>query len=245
VDQVTKPIEADLLYPLLRAKDVLKWSARYSAHILVPHTAQTGWRSIEEEALQKKYPKAYAYLGYFRKLLLARVAYNLLRKGHPFYTVMDISADTFAPWKVVWPNIASDLQAAVVGPVGLERKPAVPQHIVTMVPFDNETEANYLCSLINTSSANFAARTYSQEGGKSFGDPHVLDHIRIPKFDPKDKVHKRLAELSMQAHEAAKKCDEKAVAEIEAQVDLESAKLWNLSASDLAQIQRSLKELTE
>jgi hypothetical protein len=29
------------------------------------------------------------------------------------------------------------------------------------------------------------------------------------------------------------------------EVDLESAKLWNLSASDLAEIQRSLKELTE
>jgi hypothetical protein len=32
---------------------------------------------------------------------------------------------------------------------------------------------------------------------------------------------------------------------VEAQVDLESAKLWDLSASDLAEIQRSLKELTE
>jgi len=27
--------------------------------------------------------------------------------------------------------------------------------------------------------------------------------------------------------------------------DLESGKLWNVSASDLAEIQRSLKELTE
>jgi hypothetical protein len=33
-----------------------------------------------------------------------------------------------------------------------------------------------------------------------------------------------------------------ACAGIEAQVDLESAKLWNLSASDLAEIQRSLAE---
>jgi len=32
---------------------------------------------------------------------------------------------------------------------------------------------------------------------------------------------------------------------IESRVDLESAKLWNLSPSDLAEIQRSLKELTE
>jgi hypothetical protein len=32
---------------------------------------------------------------------------------------------------------------------------------------------------------------------------------------------------------------------VEAEVDCESPKLWNLSASDLAEIQRSLKELTE
>ena len=113
-------------------------------------------------------------------------------------------------------------------------------------------EANYLCLLINTSSASFAARTYSQEGGKSFGDPHVLDHIRIPKYDPKDKVHKRLAELSMQAHELAKtpasdkpQAASRKLEEVEAEVDLESAKLWNLTPSDLAEIQRSLKELTE
>jgi hypothetical protein len=31
---------------------------------------------------------------------------------------------------------------------------------------------------------------------------------------------------------------------VEAEVDVESAKLWNLSASDLAEIQRSLKELS-
>ncbi len=63
---------------------------------------------------------------------------------------------------------------------------------------------------------------------------------------------KRLAELSMQAHELARTpagSEPSAVSRelqaVEAQVDLESAKLWNLSASDLAEIQRSLKELTE
>ena len=44
---------------------------------------------------------------------------------------------------------------------------------------------------------------------------------------------------------ARKLVQKKTVAEIEAQVDLESAKLWNLPASDLADMQRSLNELTE
>ena len=37
---------------------------------------------------------------------------------------------------------------------------------------------------------------------------------------------------------------EKAIRTIAAQVDRESAKLWNISASDLIEIQRSLAELT-
>jgi len=83
-------------------------------------------------------------------------------------------------------------------------------------------------------------------------DPHILERLRIPKFDPKDGVHKRLAELSMQAHELVRnsagtetEAVSRKLSAVEEQVDLESAKLWNLSASDLAEIQRSLKELTE
>ena len=63
---------------------------------------------------------------------------------------------------------------------------------------------------------------------------------------------KRFAELSMQAYELAKApagseplAVSRKLEAVEAQVDLESAKLWNLSAADLAEIQRSLKELTE
>jgi len=36
-----------------------------------------------------------------------------------------------------------------------------------------------------------------------------------------------------------------ASAGVKVQVDLESAKLWNLSVSDLAEIERSLRELSE
>jgi hypothetical protein len=33
------------------------------------------------------------------------------------------------------------------------------------------------------------------------GTMHLLDHIRIPCYDPNNPVHRRLAELSMQAHQ--------------------------------------------
>ncbi|WP_456339172.1 hypothetical protein, partial [Fervidibacter sacchari] len=51
-------------------------------------------------------------------------------------------------------------------------------------------------------------------------------------------------ELSMQAHEAAKVGDELRLREIEAEIDLLAAKLWNLSDEELREIQESLAELS-
>jgi SAM-dependent methyltransferase len=245
VQEVTEPIEPDLLYPLLRGRDVQRWRAEPSAWMIVPQDPGDPTRAYPEQQLQKDYPKTYGYLKRFERELRNRSGYQqiLSRREREFYGVMDIGTYTFAPWKVVWPNIASALNAAVVG--SAEGKIIVPQHIVTLVACESEEEAHYICALLNSSSANFAARAYSQEGGKSFGDPHILEHIRIPRFDRKNPVHLRLAELSKQAHEAAKVGDETRLREIEAEIDRQAAKLWGLNDDELRDIQQSLAELSE
>jgi hypothetical protein len=131
----------------------------------------------------------------------------------------------------------------------LTRKPVVPDHKLMLVECLTETEAHYLCAALNCSPSRMVVAGYTIAVSM---DPHIMEHVRIPKYNPKDKVHKRLAELSMQAHELARTpagSEPSAVSgkleAVEAQVDLESAKLWNLTAADLAEIQRSLKELTE
>ncbi|MFA0748060.1 Eco57I restriction-modification methylase domain-containing protein, partial [Fervidibacter sp.] len=252
VDEVTEPIEPDLLYPLLRGRDVQRWKAQPSAWILMVQDPEER-QGYDEEWLQENCPRTYGYLKRFEEVLRERAAFKryFTRKDKngrivetgPFYSMFDVGTYTFAPWKVVWPNIASALNAAVVGLA--EGKVVVPQHIVTLVACETEDEAHYICALINSSSANFTARAYSQEGGKSFGDPHILEHIRIPRFDPKNPVHCRLAELSMQAHEAAKIGDEMRLREIEAEIDRWAAKLWNLTDDELRDIQQSLAELSE
>jgi len=119
----------------------------------------------------------------------------------PFYSMFDVGTYTFAPWKVVWTRLAR-IEAAVVSLH--EGKPIVPQETVTLVECPSANEAHYICALVNSSPFQFAAISYSQEGGKSMGSMHILEHIRIPRFDPNDPVHLRLAELSEQAHEADK-----------------------------------------
>jgi hypothetical protein len=143
---------------------------------------------------------------------------------------------------VVWTRLAR-IEAAVVGLH--EGKPIVPQETVTLVECSSANEAHYICALVNSSPFQFAAISYSQEGGKSMGSMHILEHIRIPRFDRKNPVHLRLAELSKQAHEAAKVGDEMRLREIEAEIDRQAAKLWGLSDDELRDIQQSLAELSE
>jgi hypothetical protein len=251
VDEVTEPLEPDLLYPLLRGRDVQRWRAEPSALILMVQDPVKR-RGIDEKELQTRYPRTYGYLKRFEPVLRQRAAFKRyftrperggkVKETGPFYSMFDVGDYTFAPWKVVWPNIASMLNAAVVG--SSEGKVVVPQHIVTLVACETEEEAHYICALINSSSANFAARTYSQEGGKSFGDPHILGHIRIPRYNPQDAVHRRLAELSQAAHQAARREDAAELARIEAEIDRQAAQLWDLSEAELREIQQSLAEVS-
>jgi len=127
-----------------------------------------------------------------------------------------------------------DLRPAVVGPC--EGKAVVPQHVVTLVALAGAAEAHYLGAAVGSSPARFIAANYST--GKSFGAPHILHHVRIPRLEPKSTLHGRLAELS----EAAARDDHKRVAEIEAKVDEAAAELWGLMPRELEVIQKALRD---
>jgi len=244
VYEVTETIEPDLLYPLLRGRDVQRWKAEPSAYIIVPHTIETRMRPIPMSTMQTHLPRTYGYLKQFETVLNQRRGFTGWERQfqqQAFYAIQRIGTYTFAPWKVVWTRLAR-IEAAVVGLH--QSKPIVPQETVTLVECSSESEAHYICALVNSSPFQFAAISYSQEGGKSMGSMHILEHIRIPRFDPKNPVHFRLAELSQAAHEAAKVGDGLRLREIEAEIDLLAAKLWNLSDDELREIQESLAELS-
>ncbi len=242
VDEVTEAIEPDLLYPLLRGRDVKRWQAEPSAYILMTYLKQEGKLGIiPPETMESTYPRTLGYLKRFEGVLKKRSDYRhyFAPTGKPFYAMMP-RPGTFAPWKVVWTRIA-EIQAAVVGE--LEGKPIIPQETVTLVECETEKEAHYIAALVNSSPFQFAAVSYSQEGGKSMGSMHVLEHIRIPRYDASNPVHRRLAELSREAHEAAKVGDERRLQAIEEEIDQEAAKLWGLTDTELKEIQLSLREL--
>jgi hypothetical protein len=250
VQEVTEALEPDLLYPLLRGRDVQRWKAEPSAVLLLPHEPGMRLKAITEKELQTRYPRTYGYLKQFESVLRKRSVFKRyftrtdragrVRETGPFYSMFGVGDYTFAPWKVVWTRIAK-IDAAVVG--AKDSKPAIPQETITLVECRIKEEAHYIAALVNSSPFQFAAVSYSQEGGKSMGSMHVLENVRIPRYDATDAVHRRLAELSEAAHAAAARDDERTLHELEAEIDRQAARLWGLSDAELREIQRSLAEL--
>jgi hypothetical protein len=250
VEEVTEPIEPDLLYPLLRGRDVQRWKAEPSAWIIVPHLPETRMRPIPIATMQEKYPRTFGYLQRFKRVLDQRRGFTGWERQfqqEAFYAIQRVGTYTFAPWKVVWTRVATDITAAVVGDANVcgVKKPIVPVETATMVDFQDPNEAHFVCAVVNSSPWRFAIVATAVHGTGGFGSPNVLEKARIPRFDPKNPVHRRLAKLSKQAHGAAKAGDERRLREIEAEIDREAAKLWGLTDTELREIQRSLREVSE
>jgi len=242
VDQVTAEIEPDLLYPLLRGRDVRRWQAQPSAYLLMTQDPQTR-RGLDPQIMQTLYPKTWAYLKRFEAILRERKSRgvsDMVAKGAPFYTMFAVGEYTFAPWKVVWGRIGNHLEAAVASQ-------SIPQETISFVACHNETEAHYIAALVNSIPFQFATHSYSQAGGKSFGSPHILENVCVPRFNAQHAVHSQLAALSQEAHRIAPVAsdgDAKArLAAIEAEIDSLAAQLWALTGAELAEIRASLKEL--
>ena len=234
-------VEADLLYPLLRGRDVDRWLVRPAAHILMVQDPKTR-TGIKEDLMQREYPRAYAYLKRFESVLEARKtqAVRHLTERGAFYSIFGVSDFTFAAWKVVWREVGNEIDAAVVGKIeaGHAKKPAIPDHTCVLVECDTAEEAHFFCSAINSSPARLAIRNYIV----LHPDPHVLNNINIPQFSKGNRTHARLAELSQAAHKAAAKGEAADVKKREDEIDVAAAKLWHLSDDDVAEIKRSLEE---
>ena len=81
-------------------------------------------------------------------------------------------------------------------------------------------------------------------GGKGFGSTHLLDHIAIPHYDPHNSLHQELSALSQGAHDLAAKGEKEALKRVEEEIDRKAAELWGITDKELAEIKRSLAELT-
>jgi len=195
--------------------------------------------------MKSEQPNTFAYFKQFEPELKDRSGYKQLREGQPFYIMSNTGPWLFKPIKVLWKRMTKTMEAAVVQRLPNEYlgcKTPMHKETVTYAPVDTLDEAHFLCALLNCSQARLACTSYSV--GKSLGSPHVLKRIAIPKYDPQNPLHQELSALSLGAHELAAKGEKEALKQVEEEIDRKAAELWGITDKELAEIKRSLAELS-
>lgn len=184
---VTVTLEPDLLYPLLRWKD-LAHSGQPGVCILLVQNPTTRRPWCEEE-LRDRWPLTYAYLSRFRELLERRAIRKKLQARAVWYAQYNVGPYTLAPYKVVWQRMGVRWNAIVVGEKsigGLPVRPVIPQETCCFIPADSWEEAAYLAAILNSPLFKRLIDAVGLPGSKSFGTPSILKFLGIPRFRSAD-----------------------------------------------------------
>ncbi|MGQ9913729.1 MAG: hypothetical protein ACUVQQ_05185 [Thermogutta sp.] len=202
-------MEAELLFPLLRWRDVREYAATPGLYLLMVQdlARRTG---LPEEVLAADYPLAYEYLRQFEALLRGRAAYRKLQSRGPWYSLYNIGRYTFAPYKAVWRRMDRRVRAAAVGPMDdplLGPRPVIPQESCAFIPADSEEEARYLAVLLNGPAARLLSAVQMCRGGKGFGSPGMIRTWRLPRYRPDDPRHRKAAQAYPSGSAATRSVD--------------------------------------
>lgn len=245
VEPVTTVIEPDLVYPLLRGRDVQRWRAVPSAHILMVQDPQTR-RGIDEETMQVKYPHTWAYLKRFEPVLRQRAAFKryftrrargqIVETG-PFYSMFNVGEYTFSPYKVCWRYIASEFMGSVLEPIG-EKIPLMNEKLM-IVGLDSLESAHYLCALLMSAPARLLVQCFMVETQIA---PQVITNIRIFKYDGSE-IHEELSAFSKKVHFLTAKENYNELKDIENEIDLLSTRIWGIDNQELKEIRWNLADL--
>jgi len=196
-------LEADVIFPILRGKDMGRWKAKPEFIAIIPY--DNSGKCIQIDELKNKFPNTYKFFyktdQEITKWLETRGIYqkHLKYANVPVHGLYDIGEYTFSKYKVVWKALASGMIASVVNSIDNEllgNKLVIPDHNVLIVPLDTEQEANYLCGVLNSEIVNDFVIAYISW----FYSSHILEHINIPNFDSNNKEHLKISELSKMGH---------------------------------------------
>ena len=221
ISRLTGRIEADLVYPAVRGKDIVRWGTKPEIHILIVQELKKRC-GYPVSVMMTKWPRILEYLLAFKTELVSRAAY---KKYHadtdkPFYSQYNIAEYTFARYKVVWKRMASDLVAAVISQhkTKFGWKTIIPTDTTSLFATESEDEAHYLCAILNSQPVRQFVKSYSS-AGRGFGAPSVMEHVGIAKFDEKNGVHKKLSKLSKSLHKLKTEGEIMSIKTLEGQVD--------------------------
>lgn len=222
-------LEPEMVYPMLRGRDVMRWSVNVRHHMLVVQNPDTR-TGHDPEWLQTHAPQTYAYLKRFEDVLWARRSFRrYFGDTAPFYTMFGVGHYSFAPYKVVWRYIATEMTAAVV--TTHHNKVIIPDHRLMLIDVESLDEAHFVAACLNNTVSRYivAACTIATQMST-----HILEKLPVPRYDAEHPLHHQLAMLSQAAHQAA--ANQQPVDTLEDEIDQTVAALWQISATELQSI---------
>jgi hypothetical protein len=190
-------LEHDHVYPYIRSKHVVKYGLfGHDLHLVPIRTADED----NEAELEADCPGTYEYLASNRETLEGRSS-AWLERG-PFYNLFGLGDYTWSEYKVVWCRLGFKPHFAVVSTVDdedLGEKTVVPGDHFMFVPTDDAYEAHFLCGLLNSAPYQRSIREVASKGKSSLSKA-VVSRLELPEYGGSEDG-RRLAELSMEAHE--------------------------------------------
>ena len=189
----TKPkFDSSIIKRLLKSSDIEKWSCTPSYWVLFPYQNKT----IMTEKDLENFKEEHAYLTSNKSTLLKRKS----KLAKIYYQLFGVGEYTFSEYKVVWKGLgAKKLEAAVI------KEGILPnQSMHCYISTNSEMEANYICAILNSNFYEKSILQISESGAKSFGQPNIINSIKLPTYDSNNKIHKELANLSISFHKDKK-----------------------------------------
>jgi len=264
VKEVTMPVEKDLIYPLVRGRNVKKWYVEGDKGWIILPVSQNG-NILTHKEMKIKYPYAWKYfLNFFDDLVhrggepyktklkpyTQKKMEMAEKEAPPFYWLFNVKP-ALAPYKVVWKRISGAITGKAISFASAVLPPENSKSVVIndsmiMVVTDSEDEAYYLSAILNSSVALLAIASYTYELRQ---ETHIVRYLNIPGFDSKNSLHKKLAQLSQKAHELAKQFYEKnknvnnELERIEEKINKIVADIYNIKHDELDDIYSCLKIL--
>jgi hypothetical protein len=139
----TVDLEDEYLYPMLKSSEIANGSRADSKRYMLVTQRFVGEDTCK---IRESAPKTWAYLESHSTLLKRRA--SSIYRNRPAYSIFGVGKYTFAPWKIAVSGFYKDLRFKVTGPFG--GKPVVLDDTCYFLFFQNEDEAQYIASLLNS-----------------------------------------------------------------------------------------------
>jgi hypothetical protein len=228
VDEREGWIENRVLFPLLRGKDVSRWKAHPQLSAIVVHDRKDG-EVLDRRTVKVELPKTFEWFHEFEKAIQAVKAQPYgpaFRNGdQPPWWLFNVTAEFFAPYKVVWKYISADFTAAVVEP--FNGAPILPYEKLMFVKCNSRDEALYLCAILNSTLVREFVRSYAISSQLS---THILERLKVSRFDPASRKHMALVGLAAKLSDPATPSE--TVLALETELDLEVNRMYDLSTAE-------------